>query len=279
MKIREALKKGIEELNNIEDGLLKLRILLSNVLNVSKEYIIIHDNEELKNEDIYDFFEKVERLKKGEPIQYIINLQEFMGFNFYVDKNVLIPQPDTEILVEEVIKISKEIEDSNIQILDMCTGSGAIAISLSKLINNAKITASDISKQALEIAYKNAQNNDVKVEFIESNLFESFYNENKFDIIVSNPPYIKSDIIKSLSNEVKNEPLIALDGGKDGLKFYRKIAEASKKFLKESGYLVFEIGYDQKLDVEKILNQYEYKNIYSQKDLGENDRVVVAQKI
>lgn len=277
MKIDELLKKGISQLDNIEENSLKVKLLLSNVLNVPKEYLIIHNEEEIRKEKENEFFEKVKRLKENEPIQYIINSQEFMGLNFYVDKNVLIPQPDTEILVEEVIKISNKIEHTNLKILDMCTGSGAIAISLSKYIKNSDIIASDISEMALKIANKNAQSNNVKVKFIKSDLFENFSMENKFDIILSNPPYIKSKLIGSLSQEVKCEPLIALDGGEDGLKFYRKIAREAKKFLKEKSYLAFEIGYDQKQEVKNILKENEYENIYSKKDLSGNDRVIIAQ--
>lgn len=277
MKIDELLKKGISQLDNIEENSLKVKLLLSNVLNVPKEYLIIHNEEEIRKEKENEFFEKVKRLKENEPIQYIINSQEFMGLNFYVDKNVLIPQPDTEILVEEVIKISNKIEHTNLKILDMCTGSGAIAISLSKYIKNSDIIASDISEMALKIANKNAQSNNGKVKFIKSDLFENFSMENKFDIILSNPPYIKSKIIESLSQEVKCEPLIALDGGEDGLKFYRKIAREAKKFLKEKSYLAFEIGYDQKQEVKNILKENEYENIYSKKDLSGNDRVIIAQ--
>lgn len=278
MKIKEILKIGVEKLNKEQENYLKVKLLLSNVLGVSKEYLLIHDEEEIPEDKVKEFFLKIERLGKNEPIQYIINSQEFMGFDFYVDKNVLIPQPDTEILVEEVIKIAKKLNESKIKILDMCTGSGAIAVSLSKLIENVDIIASDISEVALKVAIKNARENKTKIDFIKSDLFENFPKESKFDIIVANPPYIKSNIIKNLPDEVKNEPILALDGGEDGLIFYKKISESAKIFLKENGYIAFEIGYDQKIEVEKILKEYGYKNIYSKKDFGGNDRVVIAQK-
>ena len=155
----------------------------------------------------------------------------------------------------------------------------AIAISIAKYVKNVKVYASDISSKALEIAKKNAEFNGVKnnIEFVESNLFSKIKDE-KFDIIVSNPPYIETDIIKTLSKDVQNEPKLALHGGKDGLDFYKKISENAYKFLNRQGYLCFEIGYNQKQSVFKILeNQKRYINIYCKKDLCGNDRVIVAR--
>ena len=203
-----------------------------------------------------------------------------MGFEFYVDKNVLIPQPDTENLVEEIIYLSEKIRKSDkkeLRILDMCTGSGAIAISISKLIENSLVYASDISKKALKVAEENSSKNQANVLFFESDLFKKISELYKFDIIVSNPPYIETDTIKTLSEEVKNEPMLALDGGKDGLDFYRKISEDAKKYLNKDGFLAFEIGYNQKFAVENLLKENGYKNIYSRKDLSGNDRIVVGQ--
>lgn len=283
MKIKDILKSGIEYLNqnNIDDASLKARILLSNILDKSKEYLIIHGDEEISDKVNKLYIEKIERLKSHEPIQYIINNQEFMGFDFYVDENVLIPQPDTEILVEEVLSIikDKETENKTINILDLCTGSGAIAISLSKILNSEKILiyGSDISENALKIAEKNAIDNGIKAVFLKSNIFENINENYKFDIIVSNPPYIETETIKELSDEVKKEPHIALDGGEDGLYFYKEIIKKAKKYLNSSGYLAFEIGYNQKKQVEKLLDESGYNNIYSKKDLSGNDRVVVAK--
>ncbi len=209
--------------------------------------------------------------------------QEFMKMNFYVDENVLIPQPDTEILVEEVINICSGLscaytKDQNIRILDLCTGSGAIGISLAKYIENSKVTMSDLSKKALEIANKNAIKNEVKdrCSFINSDMFENI-NE-KYDIIVSNPPYIKTEVISTLDKEVQNEPVMALDGGEDGWYFYRIIVNEAWKYLKQDGILAMEIGYDQKKEVIKLLeNTYKFKEIYSKKDLAEKDRIIIAK--
>lgn len=283
MKIKDVLKKGIESLNEskIEDASLKARMLLSNILDKSKEYLIIHDEEEINDKINNLYMQKIERLRNHEPIQYIINNQEFMGFDFYVDENVLIPQPDTENLVEEVLFIIDSIKDKNLKILDLCTGSGAIAISLSKILKSDKILiyGSDISEKALKIAQDNAIQNCSKIVFLKSNIFSQINDNYKFDIIVSNPPYIETNTIENLSEEVKHEPHIALDGGEDGLYFYIEIIKNAKKHLNPNGYLAFEIGYNQKNQVEKLLDENGYKNIYSRKDLSGNDRVVVAQNI
>ncbi len=282
MKIKDVLFQGISILKecNIEDLNMKARIVLADLLGKNKEYLIIHSEDEVEEELYRVFLEKINRIKNHEPLQYVINKQEFMGFNFYVDKNVLIPQPDTENLVEEIIFLSEKIRNNindEIRILDLCTGSGAIAISISKLIKNSLVYASDISEDALKIAKENSIQNKANVLFFESDLFERISNINKFDIIVSNPPYIETEIIKSLSEEVKKEPILALDGGEDGLTFYKRIIENGKNYLNTNGYLAFEIGYNQRSEVEEIFRKNGYRNIYSKKDLSGNDRIVVGQ--
>lgn len=282
MKIKDILLNGIKILkdNNIEDANMKCKIVLADLLGKNKEYLVSHDEDEIEDGLNRIFLEKIERLKNHEPLQYIINKQEFMGFEFYVDENVLIPQPDTENLVEEVILLSDKSRKSarkELRILDLCTGSGAIAISVSKLIKNTLVYASDISKAALKIAEENSSRNRANVLFFESDLFSEISKLYKFDIIVSNPPYIEKCVIDTLSEEVKKEPILALDGGEDGLDFYRKIAKGAKEYLNENGYLAFEIGYNQRVDVMQILKENGYKNIYSRKDLGGNDRIVVGQ--
>lgn len=279
MTIREALNQAVIMLKNedIESPKNKARMLLQTTLKKSREYLMIYDTKEITPLEREQYIRNIKRLIAREPLQYITGKQEFMKLNFLVTKDVLIPRPDTEILVEEVIEKAKNIQ--NPVILDLCTGSGAIAITIAKYIKNSKIYAVDISAKALEIAKKNAELNGVKnnIEFIQSDLFTKIKNQ-KFDIIVSNPPYIETKVIKTLSKEVQNEPKIALDGGEDGLDFYREISENAYKYLNRQGYLCLEIGYNQKYTVQKILEeQKRYINTYCKKDLCENDRVIVTQ--
>ena len=277
MTIKQTLTKGTIMLknSNIESPKWKARLLLQYILKKSRQYLIVYDNQEVDKKAQWEYFVNIEKLTKGMPLQHITHTQEFMKMDFYVDENVLIPRPDTEILVEETIKIAQTMERP--KILDLCTGSGAIAISLKKYIPSAQVYAVDISKKALEIAKKNAHRLEAEVKFIESNLFEKIKNE-KFDIIVSNPPYIKKSDINYLSQEVQKEPQIALDGGYDGLDFYRKISYQAIDYLKFGSYLCFEIGYDQKEEVLEILKGIEhYTKAYCKKDLCGNDRVVITQ--
>ena len=275
MNIKEVLEQAITKLkeNNLEEVNIKARRLLAFTLNVSKEYLIINSNLEIAEENIKQYNSNIEKIIEGEPIQYIIGKQEFMGIEFNVNKNVLIPQPDTEILVEKTVEILKEYTEP--KVLDLCTGSGAIAISIAKYVPKAKVSASDISQEALKVAQENDKEN--KVNFIHSNLFENI--TDKFDAIVSNPPYIKTEEIKRLSKEVQSEPNIALDGGQDGLYFYKKIIEQATEYLEENGYLCLEIGEDQRKEVVNLIKQSgNYKDIKTYKDLGENDRVIISKK-
>ena len=277
MTIKQAITKGMIMLksNNVESPKLKARLLLQYVLDKPRQYIIVYDNKEIDKQQQWQYFVNIEKLTKGIPLQHITHRQEFMKMDFFVDENVLIPRPDTEILVEEVIKIAQKYNSP--RILDLCTGSGAIAISLKKFVPNADITAVDISEKALEIAQKNAEKLEAKINFVKSDLFDKLDNK-KFDIIVSNPPYIRKDEIKKLSEEVQKEPKIALDGGEDGLDFYRIITEQAINYLKTGSFLCFEIGYNQKNDVIKIIeDEQNYKNIYCKKDLYGNDRIIITQ--
>ncbi len=279
MTISDAIKKGMIELKNynIEEPKLKSRLLMQYVLNETRQYVIVNDMENLEKNKEKQYFEGIKILKKGIPIEHITHQKEFMKLNFFVDKNVLIPRQDTEILVEEVIKIAKRINVK--KILDLCTGSGAIAVSLAKYLPQTEITAIDISNDALKIAKKNAVSNNVEnqITFISSDMFTNL-NEEKFDIIVSNPPYIKTNVIKELDIQVKNEPYIALDGGEDGLDFYKKIINESYQYLKCNGYLCLEIGFDQKFDViELIENAEKFEGTYSKKDLFDNDRIIITR--
>lgn len=277
MNLKEVLKYGKEELikNNIEDASIIAKELAEYIFKITRAQIIANNDMEFSKDQTDNYINSIKKISTGIPIQYITNNQEFMNLNFYVDENVLIPQPDTETLVEEVIN---EYKEKKCEILDLCTGSGAIAISLAKYINESNIVASDISMKALQIAKLNAEKNLVrkKIEFIESDMFDKIYKDD-FDIIVSNPPYIKTKVIEKLDRQVKNEPYIALDGGADGLKFYKIIIENAYKYIKNEGKVFLEIGYDQKNELINLFKENNhYENIYSKKDLGGNDRIIVA---
>ena len=294
MKVQEALNVGKEILkkNNIEDASLITRILLASILMCSRKKLVVEYDKELKKEYENEFFKCVEKIANGYPMQYITSSQEFMKMRFYVDENVLIPRPDTEVLVEEVIRICKNKNKK--EILELCTGSGVIAISLAKYIENAHIIATDISEKALEVAIKNERQllqQDIKqannmqeyslnngkgqvISFIQSDMFQNI--DEKYDIIVSNPPYIKKQDIEKYS--LKYEPRLALDGGEDGLKFYRIIIQEGYKYLKPNGIIALEIGFDQKEEVINIARECKkYKNVYCKQDLSGNDRVVVIE--
>lgn len=266
--INEALKVGktILEKNNIE--IREARLLLALAMHISHSELIRYNV--CDDEEYITYLKYVERRVNGEPFAYIAGEKEFMKLSFIVTPDVLIPREDTEILVIESIKQNKK------KILDLCTGSGCIAISLAKYIENADVTAVDICQYALEIAKKNAKRNDVKVNFIESNLFENVFE--KYDAIVSNPPYIKTSDLENLQIEVKNEPRKALDGGEDGLYFYREIIIKSKEHLNYEGVLLFEIGYDEADDVVRLFRENGYVDVKVIKDLSGNDRVVYAKK-
>lgn len=271
MTIKQALNLAKQNLDSIEG-----KVLLKFILKKDNTYIIANANKEMSRDEENELQESIQKIKDGFPLQYITHNQEFMGINFEVNQDVLIPQPDTEILVENTVGLvlgNKSLENQEnskktMQILDLCTGSGAIAVSLKKYLPDVKIFASDISEKALEIAKRNAKNNNAEIEFIKSDMFENIHE--KFDIIVSNPPYIKSEEIEKLSKEVQNEPRLALDGGKDGLKFYKIISKEIKKHLKEKGTLLMEIGYDEADEVMKL-----FENSTCIKDYANNDRVII----
>ena len=279
MTIKQALIKGVTvlKLEKVSTPKLKARLLLQYVLKKPRQYLIVYDNQKLTEKEEQDYLKYIELLTQGEPIEHITHQKEFMKLNFYVDENVLIPRQDTEVLVEEVMKIAKKIRAK--KILDLCTGSGAIAVSLAKYLENIQLTALDISGKALDIAIANAKNNHVqdKITFVESNLFQDLGQE-KYDIIVSNPPYIRRKELETLDREVRREPRLALDGGEDGLYFYREIIDRGYEYLKYGGYICLEIGYDQKEEVMQIIkDKKQYIDTYCKKDLYDNDRVIVTR--
>ena len=265
-------KKILKE-NNFDTYSLDVEVLLMNVTGFSKTQLYLNTDYTLKTEEYEKFKKFFNRRLKNEPIAYIIEKCEFMGMDFLLNNHTLIPRPDTEILVEKAIEIINKNNFNNA--LDIGTGSGAIAISLAKYCN-INVTALDINNEAIEMAKKNASMNKVKnIEFIQSDIFEKI--NNKYDIIVSNPPYIKTEDIKTLEKNVKDyEPILALDGGKSGLIFYEKITNNAIKYLNKNGYLMFEIGYDQAKEVKNIMENNNFYNITVLKDLSGLDRVVFA---
>lgn len=283
MKYSELVKQGHSKLfkAGINDADLDAWILFEKICGLSKTEYFEKMLNEVPEENISDYFKAIEKRITHYPLQYIIGEWDFMGLTFMVNENVLIPRQDTEVLVEKAIKIVEEefdIHGNTMPILDMCTGSGCIGITMAKRFTNAEVTCVDISADALDVAKKNAELNEVtNVSFVESDIFSNV--TGKYDMIIANPPYISSDEVDKLMPEVREyEPRIALDGDKDGLKFYRMIIERSKEFLNYEGYILFEIGYDQREEVKELLRQKGYVDIEALKDLSGNDRVVIGRR-
>ena len=283
MNIENAIKEAVEILNknSIASAILEARILMSFVTNLSKEDIIFKATEINLSQDQKEiYFDLVSKRIKKIPLTHLTNNREFFGNNFYVDENVLDPRPDSETLVEMMIK--KYQNSSFLNLCEIGCGSGCLIISVLKHFKDWNGLAIDISKKALEIAQKNAQSNEVfeRIEFLESNLFKDFKDNQIFDIIISNPPYIPTADIENLQDEVRlYEPRIALDGGLDGLDFYRHIANQSRKFLKSNGNIFLEIGYNQHREVIDIFEKFNFKFIDSAKDLSGIIRVLEFEKI
>lgn len=271
--IEQVLKDGETRLKNafIEDAKLDAWYLMEYCFHMNRVSFLLDKNKTVPKEKEEEYVILIEKRASHIPLQHLTGEQEFMGYSFYVNEHVLIPRQDTEILVEEVISYV-----DGKKVLDMCTGSGCILISLSKEAELQKGIGADISKEAIKIAKKNAQRNKSNVTFICSNLFESIHE--KFDIIVSNPPYIESKVIEQLMPEVRlHEPKIALDGAEDGLYFYRKIIKKAKFYLESEGRLFFEIGYNQGKEVSLLMEEEGYQDIHIKKDLAGLDRVVYGK--
>lgn len=279
-ELKDLIKDGIEKLQKASDldATVDAWLLTEEVLGITRAQYFINPQRLVNKDDADKFFKFIDMRCNKIPLQHIIGKQEFMGLSFNVNEDVLIPRQDTELLVESVLNYLKQnIQGKKVKVLDMCTGSGCIAISIKKLAENVDVTAVDLSQNALKVAIDNAKQLDAKVTFIESDLFENV--SGKYDIIVSNPPYISKSDIETLMEEVKNhEPMMALDGDEDGLKFYKKISEKLNEYLSDDGMIFYEIGYDQGKTVPDILKQYNFKDINVYKDLSENDRVVIARK-
>lgn len=256
-----------------DNAAFEARQIVMRAANMSETGLIINAKTEVSSEAEKSAVEMMERRKNGEPLQYILGTAEFMSFEFEVNESTLIPRADTETLVETVLD---RIGKKTVKLLDIGTGTGCIGISIARL-SNAKATLADISGKALRTAKRNADKNGVTAEFLKIDILSEIP-YGKFDIIVSNPPYIETEVIKILQTEVKDyEPLTALDGGADGLKFYRRIAKIAPKLLNENGFLAFEIGYNQGRAVSELMKN-DFDDICVIKDLCGNDRVVIGNK-
>lgn len=283
MKIIELKNKCYYELKLFSDtALLDVDIILSFVLNVDRIKLIIYENLEISKEDVNKIYKLIEERKKGKPIAYIIGKKEFRKLSLCVTEDVLIPRPDTEVLCEKILEKISKFGDKRLNILEIGVGSGAISISVLCEFKNVFIDAIDISKEAINIAKKNSDIYDVsdRINFIECDILsqKEFFNLKKYDIIFSNPPYIETNEIQYLKKDVLFEPNIALDGGEDGLLFYRRITEISDYLLKENGYLLYEIGYNQLDAVINIMKNFKFVDIESFKDYQYLDRVVIGRK-
>ena len=270
--LKEAWQQATNRLYKfkINDAELDAWYLLSYVTGLTRAEFFIKGDELMSEEQEMQYDALLARRTSHEPLQYIIGTQEFMGLSFVVRDGVLIPRQETELLVEEALSLSE-----GKRVLDMCTGSGCIIISIAKLANPTQAVGVDISETALAVAKENAVRLEVPVQFVQSNLFEQV--EGQFDLIVSNPPYIASNIIPELMPEVREyEPMLALDGKEDGLFFYRTIISQAKEYLAENGTILFEIGHDQGEAVAELLRQAGFKEIVVKKDYAGLDRIVRA---
>lgn len=271
MTYREAVEFGTKCLTDagVPDAALDAWYLLQMVCKIERSYYYVHGEEDITQDAQKEYEIAVQKRAEHIPLQHIIGEQEFMGLRFKVNSNVLIPRQDTETLVEQVLKIVKP----GMKVLDLCTGSGCVLISVLKNAPELTGMGSDISKTALLVAKENAKLHEVDAEWVRSDLFDNI--TETFDVIMANPPYIPTGEILSLMPEVRDfEPENALDGGADGLDFYRKIAGQVKDYLNPGGYVYMEIGYDQGEAVSELMRNAGFTEVEVIKDLARNDRVV-----
>ena len=279
LTVLESLQLSTDflEKKGIESARLNAELLLSEILKCKRLDLYLKFDQPLKENEVDIYREWIARRGKFEPLQYIIGNVEFYGLPFKVTPDVLIPRPETEILVEEVIKFCKD--KTGLKILDIGTGSGNIPIALSKNLNDADVTAIDISEKALSVARENAAANGVeeKIHFITADV-KNYMSGHQFDILVSNPPYVSKEEYPILQIEIRNyEPMAAVTDSNDGLVFYRTIAERAKILLKSNGKIFLEVGKDQSKFVADILVKNNFINIYFVKDYQQIDRVVVGE--
>lgn len=260
----------------IEEASLDARLLLEHVCGTDRNTLLAHGEREVTEAEYGKYSRLIAERVRHVPLQHLTGEQEFMGLTFMVNNKVLVPRQDTEVLVEEVMR---NLHDG-MRILDMCTGSGCILLSLLQYSNDCAGVGVDLSAEALAVAgenYRRLQETrpEMKASFIESDLFANVRKEERYEIIVSNPPYIRTDVIDTLMPEVReHEPLMALDGRADGLYFYREITGQAKEYLQSGGMLFYEIGYDQAEDVCRIMEKEEFREVEVVKDFAGLDRVV-----
>ncbi|MDA7457981.1 peptide chain release factor N(5)-glutamine methyltransferase [Candidatus Pelagibacter ubique] len=280
MNIENILKEGIDILqkNKIANPQLDSEILLSNSIKRDNKHIILNPKEVLNSEQLGKFKSLIERRKKGEPIAYLINKKEFWKDEFFVNKDVLIPRPDSELIIEQVLKIYSK--DDHLQLLDIGTGSGCILLSILKERSNFYGTGIDISKKSINVSKFNAKQLNLtnRVKFFHSSVDN--FNNGKYDIVVSNPPYIEQLSLKYLEKDVVNfEPKLALSGGFDGFSKIRKVINKTSNLIKKNGKFILEIGFNQKNKVIKILKEEGFYVNKAIKDYGNNDRCIISTKI
>lgn len=273
---KDALEYGKQRLLEceIEDANLDAWLLLEYVSGISRSWYFVHEDEEISEDDIEEYQILIEQRGKHIPLQQLTKEAYFYGMKFFVNENVLIPRQDTEVLVEQVLSLSKGKE--NLKLLDMCTGSGCILLALLANLKQASGTGVDLSEKALEVAQRNGKELGIEVSWVQSDLFDKV--SGSYDIIVSNPPYIETSVIEGLMDEVKlYEPRMALDGTEDGLFFYREITMQAGKYLKNNGILAFEIGYNQGKAVSEFMKENGYEEVQVLQDLAGLDRVVTGR--
>ena len=294
LPLKELISIGAKQLRDagVADAEIDAKELYCFMQNMDRTALMLRWQEVLQDNQCEAYFDLIERRASRVPLQHITGRQEFMGLPFEVNDKVLIPRQDTETMVEDALELLDKGTlrrqeytgglGKGTDVLDLCCGSGAIGISIAKLAKGAHVTCSDLSKEALEVAQRNARLNDCKsVKFTESDMFDAFcgrLGKKKFNLIISNPPYIPPSVIEGLEPEVRDhEPMMALDGGEDGLDFYRIIAQQAPEHLKKGGVLMMEIGFDQKEAVKSLLQETgRFEKVVGLTDLTGKDRIIVA---
>ncbi len=280
MKLEVAIKNACQNLkdNNIKSAKLDSELLMAEILQKNREYIILNLDKNIRKNDLDRYKDLINRRLDGKPIAYLINKKFFWKYEFFVSKNVLIPRPDTEVIIEQVLKIYKN--KNNVNFLDIGFGSGCIMLSILKERRDFRAVGVDISNHAVKVCNINAIKLGVesRVKLFNSDIDK--FNQGKYDLIISNPPYIKNLEMKYLEKDVKNfEPKLALNGGLDGISEIRKIIKKSSELIKYGGKLILEIAYNQKKEVKQLLKKNSFYINSVVKDLGKNDRCIISTKI